>query len=255
MSKREKTLLKRQIIKLPPFPSCVHQLIAHSLISSINNNNTKAIAFFTTTTLLSSIYSFRTCGSSPVAMDPHHVHPQGLTAEEHAELEPVISTYHKFQPSPNTCTSLIAQRIDAPAHAVWPVVRSFENPQKYKHFIKTCNMKGDGGIGSIREVTVVSGLPASTSTERLEILDDEKHILSFRVVGGEHRLNNYRSVTSINEFNKEGQEVYTVVLESYVVDIPDGNTGEDTKMFVDTVVKLNLQKLAVVTTASLHGHE
>ncbi|EEF45798.1 abscisic acid receptor PYL2 [Ricinus communis] len=181
--------------------------------------------------------------------------PQGLTREEYSELKPLVDTYHKFEPTPNTCTSLITQRIDAPSQVVWPFVRSFENPQKYKHFIKSCNMRGDGGIGSIREVTVVSGIPASTSTERLEILDDEKHILSFRVVGGEHRLNNYRSVTSVNEFiNNEGK-VYTIVLESYIVDIPEGNTGEDTKMFVDTVVKLNLQKLAVVATASLHGHE
>ncbi|KAJ0751161.1 putative START-like domain superfamily protein [Helianthus annuus] len=77
----------------------------------------------------------------------------------------------------------------------------------------------DGGVGSIREVTVISGLPAFRRTERLELLDDEKHILSFRVVGGEHRLNNYLSVTSVNEFEKDGK-VYTVVLESYIVDIP-----------------------------------
>ncbi|KAK9273265.1 hypothetical protein L1049_018072 [Liquidambar formosana] len=187
-------------------------------------------------------------------MDPNHVLPQGLTLEDYTDLEPVIRTYHTFEPSPNTCTCLITQRIDAPSHAVWPFIRSFENPQKYKHFIKSCSMSGDGGVGSIREVTVVSGLPASTSTERLEILDDEKHILSFRVVGGEHRLQNYRSVTSVNEFNKEGK-VYTIVLESYIVDIPAGNTGEDTKMFVDTVVKLNLQKLAIVAMASLHENE
>ncbi|KAJ4824367.1 Abscisic acid receptor pyl2 [Turnera subulata] len=180
--------------------------------------------------------------------------PQGLTQEEYAELKHLIDSYHKFEPQPNTCTSLITQRIDAPARVVWPFVRSFDNPQKYKHFIKGCKMSGDGGVGSIREVTVVSGLPASTSTERLEILDDEKHIISFRVVGGEHRLNNYRSVTSVNEFRKEGK-VYTIVLESYIVDIPEGNTKEDTKMFVDTVVKLNLQKLAVVAIASLHGHD
>ncbi|KAF2304118.1 hypothetical protein GH714_027377 [Hevea brasiliensis] len=156
-------------------------------------------------------------------MEPSQAPPfQGLSQEEYAELKTLIDTYHKFEPSPNTCTSLITQRIDAPAQVVWPFIRSFENPQKYKHFIKSCNMRGTGGIGSIREVTVVSGLPASTSTERLEILDDEKHILSFRVVG---------------------------------VDIPEGNTGEDTKMFVDTVIKLNLQKLAVVAMASLHGHE
>lgn len=114
---------------------------------------------------------------------------------------------------------------------------------------------GNGGVGSVREVTVVSGLPASTSTERLEMLDDEKHILSFRVVGGEHRLRNYRSVTSVNEFKEEGK-VYTIVLESYIVDIPEGNSGEDTKMFVDMVVKLNLQKLGVIAiTGSLHGHD
>lgn len=187
-------------------------------------------------------------------MDPNQVPPHGLTQDQYLELEPIIHNYHQFEPSPNTCSALITQLIDAPAHAVWPFLRSFENPHKYKHFVKSCNMKGDGGVGSIREVTVVSGLPASTSTERLEILDDEKHVLSFRVLGGEHRLNNYRSVTSVNEFNKE-DKVYTIVLESYIVDIPAGNTGEDTKMFVDTVIKLNLQKLASVAMASLHGHE
>lgn len=176
--------------------------------------------------------------------------PQGLSPEEFSELKPIIEKYHKFEACPNTCTSLITQRIEGPARRVWPLVRSFENPQKYKHFIKSCNMTtGDGGVGSIREVTVVSGLPASTSTERLEILDDHNRVLSFRVVGGEHRLNNYRSVTSVNEFNKEGK-VYTIVLESYIVDIPEGNTGEDTKMFVDTVVKLNLQKLGVIAMAT-----
>ncbi|OMO86591.1 Polyketide cyclase/dehydrase [Corchorus olitorius] len=187
-------------------------------------------------------------------MDSSQAPPQGLTQEEYEELKPLIETYHKFEPTPNTCTSLITQRIDNPAQAVWPLVRSFENPQRYKHFIKSCNMSGDGGVGSIREVTIISGLPASTSTERLEILDDEKHILSFRVVGGEHRLRNYRSVTSVNEFEKDGK-VNTIVLESYIVDIPEGNTGEDTKMFVDTVVKLNLQKLGVVAMGSSHGHD
>ncbi|XP_058067858.1 abscisic acid receptor PYL2 [Magnolia sinica] len=185
-------------------------------------------------------------------MDPSQTPPHGLTHEELTELDPLIRTYHTFERPPQTCTSLIMQKVDAPLRTVWPLVRSFENPQRYKHFIKSCSMRGDGGVGSIRDVTVISGLPASTSTERLEVLDDEKHILSFSVVGGEHRLKNYRSVTSLNEFSKEGK-VYTVVLESYVVDIPDGNTGEDTKMFVDTVVKLNLQKLAVVAMASQPG--
>nr|XP_043630988.1 abscisic acid receptor PYL2 [Erigeron canadensis] len=187
--------------------------------------------------------------------------PQGLTQDEYKNLQPLINRYHMFDKMPNTCTSLITQRIDAPAHVVWPLVRTFDNPQRYKHFIKSCKMViGDGGVGSVREVTVISGLPASTSTERLELVDEEKHIISFRVVGGEHRLNNYLSVTSVNEFiknnNENGEnkgEVYTIVLESYIVDIPAGNTVEDTKMFTDTVVKLNLQKLGVVSMSCLHG--
>lgn len=71
-------------------------------------------------------------------------------------------------------------------------------------------------------------------------------------MGGEHRLNNYRSVTSVNEL-KKGDQAYTIVVESYIVDIPEGNTSDDTIMFTDTVVKLNLQKLSVVSMAALHG--
>lgn len=180
--------------------------------------------------------------------------PHGLTEAEHAALRPVIEAHHTFSPScPGTCTSLITQRIDAPLRFVWPIVRAFDKPQRYKHFIKGCTLvHGDGNsVGSVREVTVISGLPASTSTERLEILDDDHHILSFSVTGGEHRLKNYRSVTSVTELQRpETGRPYTVVLESYSVDVPEGNTEEDTKMFADTVVKLNLQKLAAVAMAS-----
>lgn len=183
---------------------------------------------------------------------------KGLTDEEQKTLEPVIKTYHQFEPDPTTCTSLITQRIHAPASVVWPLIRRFDNPERYKHFVKRCRLiSGDGDVGSVREVTVISGLPASTSTERLEFVDDDHRVLSFRVVGGEHRLNNYKSVTSVNEFlNQDSGKVYTVVLESYTVDIPEGNTEEDTKMFVDTVVKLNLQKLGVAaTSAPMHDDE
>jgi abscisic acid receptor PYR/PYL family len=63
-------------------------------------------------------------------------------------------------------------------------------------------------------------------------------------------LRNYRSVTTVNEFRKPDGQPYCVVLESYLVDIPEGNTEEDTRMFTDTVVKLNLQKLATIATAA-----
>ncbi|CAA7410047.1 unnamed protein product [Spirodela intermedia] len=177
---------------------------------------------------------------------------RGLSEEELSVLEPLIRRHHYEPDQPaGTCTSLITQRIDAPLGAVWSIVRRFDQPKRYKHFIKSCAVtQGDGGVGSVREVAVVSGLPASTSIERLEMLDDERHILSFRVIGGDHRLKNYRSVTSATEFSGGGP-VYTLVLESYVVDIPEGNTEEDTRMFTDTVVKLNLQKLAAAAAAPL----
>lgn len=49
-------------------------------------------------------------------------------------------------------------------------------------------MQGDLEVGSVREVNVKSGLPATTSTERLELLDDNEHVLSVKIVGGDHRL-------------------------------------------------------------------
>lgn len=60
------------------------------------------------------------------------------------------------------------------------------------------------------------------------------------MVGGEHRLKNYKSVTTVHQ-QMDGS---TVVVESYVVDVPPGNSKEDTKIFVDTIVKCNLQSLA-----------
>ncbi|KAI3416638.1 Bet_v_1 domain-containing protein [Psidium guajava] len=181
-----------------------------------------------------------------------------LSPQDSAKLKSIIRTHHALgAAAPSACTSLIARRIDAPARAVWPLVRNFANPQRYKHFIKTCHVReGDGGgvgIGSVRDVAVISGLPASTSVERLEVLDDERRVLSFRVIGGDHRLRDYCSVTSVNEvtMNEEERKAVTLVLESYAVQIPDGNTCEDTKLFADTIVKLNLQKLEEIVIASL----
>uniref|UniRef100_A0ACD5YTD9 Uncharacterized protein n=1 Tax=Avena sativa TaxID=4498 RepID=A0ACD5YTD9_AVESA len=140
------------------------------------------------------------------------------------------------------CCSAVVQRVSAPAADVWSVVRRFDQPQAYKSFVRSCAvLDGDGGVGTLREVRVVSGLPAASSRERLEILDEERHVLSFRVVGGEHRLRNYRSVTTVHPGEAE---TGTVVVESYVVDVPPGNTPDDTRVFVDTIVRCNLQSLA-----------
>ncbi|KAF3662875.1 Abscisic acid receptor PYL1 [Capsicum annuum] len=179
----------------------------------------------------------------------HHLTvPPGLTPEEFQQLSSSIMEFHSYRINSGQCSSLLAQRIHAPVDTVWTVVRRFDKPQTYKHFIKSCNVDENFriSVGSTRDVTVISGLPAATSTERLDILDDERHVFGFSIIGGEHRLRNYRSVTTVHELNDDGK-TWTVVLESYVVDVPEGNTEEDTRLFADTVVKLNLQKLATVT--------
>ena len=68
-------------------------------------------------------------------------------------------------------------------------MRRFDQPQKYKPFVSGCVVKDKKlEIGSVREVDVRSGLPATRSTEILEFLDDNQHVLSIRIVGGDHRL-------------------------------------------------------------------
>ncbi|KAK1322193.1 Abscisic acid receptor PYL4 [Acorus calamus] len=172
------------------------------------------------------------------SLQHHRITNPTTTTTTKIPLPSAVSRHHTHHVSPHQCTSLVIQHIDAPVPTVWSVVRRFDKPQTYKHFVKSChviatttNNKNNFDVGSLREVRVVSGLPAASSTERLEILDDERHVLSFRVVGGEHRLKNYRSITTLHSGADSNS---TVVVESYVVDVPAGNTREDTVVFVDT---------------------
>ncbi|KVH89742.1 abscisic acid receptor PYR1-like [Cynara cardunculus var. scolymus] len=182
--------------------------------------------------------------------------PPGLTDAEFLVLKTAITEFHTYDLKSAQCSSLLAQHVDAPPDVVWSVIRQFDKPQIYKHFIKSCSVKEGSTMaeGCTRDVIVISGLPAATSTERLDLLDDERQVMAFTIIGGEHRLRNYRAVTTVHEIKVEGSpSTKTIVLESYMVDVPEGNTEEDTRFFADTVVKLNLQKLASVTEAIARG--
>ncbi|KAE8777456.1 ABA receptor 5 [Hordeum vulgare] len=96
---------------------------------------------------------------------------------------------HGHAPGENQCTSALVKHIKAPVHLVWSLVRSFDQPQWYKLFVSRFVVRGgDLEIGSVRGVNVKTGLQAKTSTERLEQLDDDEHILSVKFFGGDHRL-------------------------------------------------------------------
>ncbi|KAG9144680.1 hypothetical protein Leryth_021529 [Lithospermum erythrorhizon] len=203
-----------------------------------------------TTRCMSSTATATTTATTTTSTTPTNLSLQRFHAQPTTRVITPISIqvpeeifhYHTHMVAPNQCSSSVVQPISATESAVWSLVRRFDNPQAYKHFLKSCHViDGDGHVGTLRKVHVVSGLPAGSSTERLEILDDERHVISFLVVGGEHRLNNYRSVTTLHR-SSDGNG--TVVVESYVVDVPHGNTKEETCVFVDTIVRCNLQSLA-----------
>jgi len=159
-------------------------------------------------------------------------------------VQEAITQYHGSNFLQGQCGALHMQHIAAPVHFVWSLVRRFDRPQSYKHFIRSCRLvSGNGGVGSIREVQVISGLPAGTSTERLDVLDEEKRVVSFSIIGGDHRLKNYRSTTTVHK-REDGEGA--VVVESYVVDVPAGSTMEETCIFADTIVRCNLKSLADV---------
>ncbi|KAI4353450.1 hypothetical protein L6164_002399 [Bauhinia variegata] len=183
--------------------------------------------------------------STPV---PHcHLKDDPLLKPPRPAVPDWVARYHTYAVGPNQGCSAVIQEIAAPVSTVWSVVRRFDNPQAYKHFVKSCHViVGDGDVGTLREVHVISGLPAANSTERLEILDDERHVLSFSVVGGDHRLANYCSVTTLHSAGDGEGKNRTVVVESYAVDVPPGNTKEDTCVFADTIVRCNLQSLAQI---------
>ncbi|XP_062180966.1 abscisic acid receptor PYL5-like [Phragmites australis] len=158
-----------------------------------------------------------------------------------------VRRLHSHAPAEHQCSSTLVKHVKAPIHLVWELVRSFDQPQRYKPFVSRCVVRGgELMIGSLRDVNVMTGLPATTSTERLERLDDDEHLLSVRFVDGDHRLQNYSSIITVHPESIDGRPG-TLVIESFVVDVPDGNTKDETCYFVEAVIKCNLTSLAEVS--------
>ncbi|KAK1376637.1 Abscisic acid receptor PYL8 [Heracleum sosnowskyi] len=162
-------------------------------------------------------------------------------------MEVVISRHHHNRaPTASQCSSSVVKHIKAPVDIVWSLIRRFDQPQRYKPFVSRCIVLGDLMIGSVREVNVKSGLPATRSTERLELLDDAERILGVAIVGGDHRLKNYSSVITVHPEVIDGR-AGTQVIESFLVDVPDGNTKDETCFFVEALINCNLKSLAEVS--------
>lgn len=71
-----------------------------------------------------------------------------------------------------------------------------------------------------------------------------KHLISVSVFI--IRLQNYSSIISLHPEVIDGRPG-TLVIESFVVDVPEGNTKDETCYFVEAVIKCNLKSLADVS--------
>nr|BAD46117.1 Bet v I allergen-like [Oryza sativa Japonica Group] len=117
---------------------------------------------------------------------------QWRLADERCELREeemeYMRRFHRHEIGSNQCNSFIAKHVRAPLQNVWSLVRRFDQPQIYKPFVRKCVMRGNVETGSVREIIVQSGLPATRSIERLEFLDDNEYILRVKFIGGDHML-------------------------------------------------------------------
>ncbi|XP_065879705.1 abscisic acid receptor PYL11-like [Euphorbia lathyris] len=160
----------------------------------------------------------------------------------------IMKKYHSPTLSENQCGSTQVRTIEAALPLVWSIIKQFNNPQAYKAFIKSCTiLAGNGtGVGSVRELEIVSGLAGKTITEKLDDLDDDSCLMVVTRIGGDDRLDNYKSTTTLHESEEEdeGGLKKTILIESYVVDIPSGSCPEDTCYFADTVIGFNHRSLA-----------
>ncbi|XP_051200460.1 abscisic acid receptor PYL3-like [Lolium perenne] len=187
-------------------------------------------------------------GSSEAAQLARQLADCRLT--ERCELCPeemsYVQRFHRREPTSNQCTSIVTQHVKAPLQTVWSLVRKFDQPQLFKPFVTECVMHGNMEPGSVRDVQVQTGLPATRSTERLELLDDNEHIISVKFIGGDHLLKNYSSILTVHPEVIDGHPA-TLVIESFVVDVPVMNTKDDICYFVETLLRCNLKSLADVS--------
>ena len=157
-----------------------------------------------------------------VSVNGARVHSRGVARLVPLSL-PIAVPYdvalrHLRTVKPNQFTSAYYREIDAPITTMWSILRRFDSPGENKPFIQFCHLaSGNGEVGSIRHLVVHRNLPGKDSIERLDILDDKAYVTGFSIIGGDNNLKNYRSVTTLHTAaNSEG----TVVVESYVIDVP-----------------------------------
>lgn len=82
------------------------------------------------------------------------------------------------------------------------------------------------------------------------MINGEYHRLALSLIQRPHpvfkNMQNYSSIVTVHPEVIDGRPG-TLVIESFVVDIPDGNTKDETCYFVEALIKCNLKSLADVS--------
>eukprot|EP00897_Mesotaenium_endlicherianum_P006943 jgi/Mesen1/6277/ME000324S05315 len=168
---------------------------------------------------------------------------QGLDAH-HLEH---VRKFHDRKVGAEEAYNVVYQPVRASPEAVWSVLRDFHRPQRFRWAIGSCELNLPEGeqlhAGVTRRMTTVTGIPGSYITERLDWLCDEERVLGYTIIDTDFRLEGCHTVISVHKDVVDG-EVDTLVIQSYVITPPQGNSQEETVLLLDTIVKQNLKNLA-----------
>lgn len=88
----------------------------------------------------------------------------------------------------------VSERIEAPAGAVWDLVRDFGGVQRYAKEIQACTVEGEG-VGAVRTLS----MGALQLRERLEAFDDARRRLQYSIIAGPLPLADYLATIQVSE--------------------------------------------------------
>ncbi|MFW6157370.1 MAG: SRPBCC family protein [Balneolaceae bacterium] len=96
--------------------------------------------------------------------------------------------------------------INAPAQAVWEIVRDFGALHTYVEAVENCTLE-KRGTETVRILTLADGAEVS---ERLEALDDEHRQLSYSIIESPLPVDNYLSVMEVKpKYNNASEFVWS----------------------------------------------
>lgn len=109
---------------------------------------------------------------------------------------------------------------------------------------------GVGGILLVVHFGFLGSSPYVLLLSREGKTRDDGDCLNF----SSHYLQNYSSIITVHPKVIDGRPG-TMVVESFVVDVPDGNTKDETCYFVEALIRCNLKSLADVSERlAVQGH-